>query len=217
VEGDPTDDIRVTRRISAVWVRGARIDRGGYRAELARKQAETAARESAAKAAIAAGVISNFDDMSTKTPFGAGWSETTDRIAGGKSTVALKVVSGGAHDSRGALRISGQITSDSRHPWAGAMFSPGSSPMSPADLSSKRVVAFSVKGDGKTYRVMLFSQRRGFRPSVKTFTATAEWRDVRFPIADFEGLDGRDIIGIAVVAGPREGAFEFEVDQVRLE
>jgi hypothetical protein len=166
-------------------------------------------------ASIGDGAISNFDDGTEHTGFGAGWSPSTDKMVGGGSSVTLAVVSGGANGTR-ALRVAGKVVTGAPHRWAGAMFFPGTRPMAPADLSSKKAIGFAVRGDGKTYSVMLFSQSRGFVPAIQTFVAKPTWQVVQFPFAAFDGLDGHDLMGIAIVA-TTPGAFQLDLDDVRLE
>jgi len=87
--------------------------------------------------------------------------------------------------------------------------------MAPADLSARTGLSFVARGDGKTYSVLLFSKSRGFRPAFQTFTATAAWQTVSFPFSAFDGLDGHDLMGIAIVA-TTPGAFQLDLDDVKL-
>jgi hypothetical protein len=102
------------------------------------------------------------------------------------------------------------------YPWAGAMFQPGPKPMAAADLSAARGFTFQARGDGAVYRVMVFSHGRG-RPSMYDFVAGSKWTQYRLTFqGNFDGLDGSDVMGIAFVAGPKPGAFHFQIDQVEL-
>jgi len=47
VDGDPTTDIKATRRIAGVWKQGVPIDRAAYRAEVARQNEAMAKLKSA--------------------------------------------------------------------------------------------------------------------------------------------------------------------------
>ena len=82
-------------------------------------------------------------------------------MAGGESEVAHALVAGGAGESRGALRVSGQIRPGFAFPWAGMIFFPASQPMQPVDLSSRKELVFRVRGDGRSYHAMLFSGASG--------------------------------------------------------
>jgi hypothetical protein len=127
----------------------------------------------------------------------------------------MKVVPSGAEGSMGALQIDGNIVQNAIA-WAGAMFFPGPAPMSPANLSSKKGITFWTKGDGKSYRLMIYSQANGYIPKMQSFTAGPEWKKVTIPFSAFE-LDGHDLMGIFFGASSEGGPFRFSIDNVRLE
>lgn len=206
VNGDPTKDITATRDIAGIWKAGVAFDRAAFAKTIADANASYGVKPAGAEK----GVVSDFNDRTTKTSYGAGWSVTTDAIAGGTSTAEMKVVDG-------ALKISGTIVGPLPHAWAGAMFSPGAQMFQPVDLSSKKAIRFRAKGDGQTYRVMVFAQSKGYAPLVKTFVAGVEWAEHEFPIASFDGLDGKDLTAIIIAGGPKPGAFQLHVDDVRVE
>jgi imidazolonepropionase-like amidohydrolase len=212
VEGDPTADILDTRRIASVWKSGDLVDQAARRAEVA-----------ALREALAAGdrgqdlsLISDFDAGEPAAEFGSGWEVSTDRLMGGASDAAIAVVEGGAEGTAGSLRIAGELKAGSQFPWAGAMFYPGEQPFAPRNLSAKRAIVFRTRGDGGTYRVMLFAQSLGRIPAMRPFTAVPEWTTHRFEFAQFNNIDGSDVMGILFSAS-REGMFEFQIDDVRIE
>jgi len=205
VNGDPSKDITATRDIAAVWKGGVRFDREAFGKQIA----EANAAFGAAPEGLAAGLISDFNDGTTNSAFGAGWMVTTDSIVQGKSTAALSVVDG-------ALDVRGTIVGPLPYAWAGAMFSPGPQTMAPADLSSKKAIRFRAKGDGKTYRLMVFAVSKGRTPMMSTFTAGPEWSEQAFPFAEL-GTDAKDITMIIVAGGPAPGEFALQLDDVRLE
>jgi hypothetical protein len=129
----------------------------------------------------------------------------------------MEVVAGGAEGSRGALQVTGEVMAGFAYPWSGAMFSPGATPMAPANLSSKKSIQFWAKGDGQTYRIMIFATRLGFQPAAQTFIAGPEWKQFTMPIASFGGLDGSDLMAIVWAAGPKTGAYSLWLDNVRLQ
>lgn len=150
VKGDPALDITATRDIVAVWKTGAEADRATFRAAVQKeKQESAAAKASPPPPGSESGLISDFEEGTTATKFGAGWSVSTDALANGKSTAELKCIAGGAEGSKGALEVSGTISDAFAFPWAGALFSPGSAPMAPANLSSKKAIHFWIRGDGR--------------------------------------------------------------------
>jgi len=87
--------------------------------------------------------------------------------------------------------------------------------MQAANLSSKKELRFHAKGDGKTYRVMIFSESKGMMPLQKTFTAGPEWSEVTMPWTAF-GIDGSDVMAIIFAGGPQPGPFALQVDEVAL-
>ncbi|GBD32151.1 D-hydantoinase/dihydropyrimidinase [bacterium HR33] len=215
VEGDPTTHVADTRAIVAVWKEGRKFDRDSLRKEISLALEGRANAPPALPFGTGGILVSDFDDGTTKAAFGS-WSSTTDAMAGGKSTAVLDVAEGGAEGTPGALKVHGEIAPGLMYAWAGAMFFPGDRPMSPANLASASGFSFYARGDGKTYRVLLFTQKGGAFPAVSTFTAGAEWQEVSFTWQQLQGGDGSDVVGIAIVAGPDPGPYEFWIDQMRI-
>jgi hypothetical protein len=211
VAGDPTKDIRATRAIAGIWKGGHAIDRAAFAAAVAAEKA----RAQSAPEALAAGIISDFEEGTLSPRFGTAWMGSTDRFAGGTSTGDIKVTDGGARSSKKALLISGTINSGFTYPWSGAMWSPGRQPMQPVDLSAKTGIRFWSKGDGGTYRVMVFAQAKGMTPVQQEFVAGADWREHVMPWSAF-GLDGKGVMAVIFTGGPKAGAFQFQVDDVVL-
>jgi imidazolonepropionase-like amidohydrolase len=216
VNGDPTADITATRSIVAVWKAGVELDRESYRAVLDKAKKAAAQSLASPPAGLESGLISDFDDAATpRTRFGSGWVISTDSFRGGQSTAQMKIVGGGAEGSKGALEIEGIIVQSSVA-WSGAMFFPGPAPMSPVNLSGRKAITFWARGDGKSYRLMVYSQSNGFIPKMQTFTATAEWKKITIPFSDFE-TDGHDVMGIFFGAWAEPGPFSLTIDNVKLE
>lgn len=211
VRGDPTRDITATREIVGIWKGGVRFDR----TELSRAVASAEAAAARIPAGAEDGLVSDFDAGTMATRFGAGWAISDDKMANGRSSATTTVVSGGANGSSHALRVAGDISNAVPYAWAGAMFSPGATMMAPTNLSSKREIRFWARGDGGTYRVMVFAQSKGFTPMSQNFVTTTEWKEYVIPISAFSGIDGKDLMALLFVGGPRPGAFEFFVDDVR--
>jgi hypothetical protein len=211
VSGDPSNDITATRAIEGVWKAGVRAEREGFAQAVA---AATAAMEREPGGA-ASGLVSDFDGDTINANFGAGWAITTDGMAGGKSEAAMNVTKGGANESAGALAITGTISAALPYAWGGAMFSPGPQMMAPANLATKKEVRFWAKGDGKTYRVMIFAESKGYTPLMQSFVTGSEWKEYVFPLSAFGGIDGHDLMALMFVGGPQPGPFAFQVDDVR--
>ena len=149
--------------------------------------------------------------------FGFGWVVSTDSFVGGKSTAEIKVQQGGVESSKGSLSITGVIEDRPMRRWAGAIFYPGSAPMMAVDLSSKKSISFWTKGDDKTYIIMLFLQSKGFTPVGRPFVGGSDWKRYEFPLNDFAGSDGHDLMGVFFGAGGQVGKFSLQVDNVRFE
>ena len=198
VKGDPTATIAVTRDIAGVWKAGNAL-----------ASTETAP-------PLAAGDISDFEDGTAKAAFGSGWLSTADKVAGGKSEAEIKVVAGGANGSNYSLLVEGEVRPGFVFPFAGAAFFPAAKPMEPANLSAAKSIRFRAKGDGKTYRVMVYTRAGGYMPGMKTFAAGPEWTEYTFPLSDFNGTDGHDITAISFAAGPEPRKFSFQIDDVGL-
>src|SRR5579864_2903395 len=163
------------------------------------------------------GVVSTFDDGKVSANYGS-WIVNTDAMSGGKSTSSMKVVQPGANGSTGALQVDGEIVPGAQFTWAGVMFSPGSAPMEPANLSSKKEIGFWAKGDGRTYSLVVLTQSRSGQngmPAMTSFVAGPEWKEYSFPFSRFQ-TDGGDLAGLAFVASQKPGKFEFEIDQVEI-
>jgi hypothetical protein len=208
VNGDPTRDVTATRAIVGVWKGGVPVDREGF----ARAIATARAAATRGVSGLVGGVVSDFEKGLTAA-LGT-WMPSPDSFAGGTSTGDVTVVDGGVNGGH-ALSVAGTITATVPHAWYGAMWSPGATMMAPADLSAKPGFAFQARGDGKTYRVMVFSQGKGMMPLVRTFVAGPEWRQVQLAWSDF-GITGNDVIGIVFAGGPQPGQFAFLIDDLRL-
>ena len=204
VEGNPLDDIKDTRRILGVWKDGHALDR---QVALNRIVKEREERQQLLDSGTR--LISDFDE-SIKSEFGAGWSSSTD----GKSTGSIDVAEGGANGSRRSLRVSGNVR-DGAGAYSGAWFAPGAIQAFPADLTAHKTLSFWVKGQRDTHAVMIFAQGLPRGRSSKRFTTTGTWTQVRFDLADFNGCDGRNVLGIWF-GSHASGEFEFLLDEVAL-
>ncbi|HQF99009.1 MAG TPA: hypothetical protein PLX98_11490, partial [Candidatus Aminicenantes bacterium] len=78
-----------------------------------------------------------------------------------------------------------------------------------------KALSFRARGEGKTFAVMVYAQSFGFIPKVAIFPAGLEWKEIVLPFEKF-GLEGFDIMGIAIGATATPGPFWLEIDDVRL-
>ncbi len=198
VTGDPTSGIAATQKIAGVWKAGVAL-----------ASTETAP-------PLGAGELSDFEDGTTKAAFGFGWLSTADQVAGGKSEAEIKVVPGGASGSKYSLLVEGEVRPGFVFPFAGAAFYPAEKPMEPANLSGAKSLRFRAKGDGTTYRVMVYTRAGGYMPGMQTFAAGPEWAEYTFPLKAFNGTDGHDVTAISFAAGPEPRKFRFQIDDVGL-
>lgn len=209
VRGDPTGDITTSRDIVAIWKAGKEIDRP--------RLVEDAELEySRGPAGSESGLVSDFDDGTTRTKFGFGWLASVDTMAGGRSAAEMRVVEGGANQGRGCLLICGQVNPALPRPWAGAMLYPGRTPFLPANLSMKKQIRFWTKGDGGTYRVTMHTWNHGLHRASQMFLAGTQWKEESFSFSQF-GTDGHAVLGMYFGAGPTPGKFAFQIDDVRIE
>jgi imidazolonepropionase-like amidohydrolase len=211
VEGDPTRDITATRRIVEVWKDGqsANALRGARREQVAQERGG-----STRQGLPADGRISQFSAAKLASPFGSGWMPSTDQYAGGKSTVKLTVLPA-LPDGQVPLAVQASVAPGLPYAWSSVAFMPGAQPMQPADLSAARVLRFKVRGDGKTYQVMLMGAANN-RPSSVPFVAGKEWEDISVPLSAFAGIDPAAVAMLAFSAGPQPGEYRFELADVRL-
>jgi imidazolonepropionase-like amidohydrolase len=204
VEGNPLDDVGASDDIVAIWKDGRRFDRPRHLSPDG---------SAAGLPKVSTGVVSTFDGGELDARFGS-WSSSTDAIAGGKSTVALELVPGGAAGTPGALRIAGELARGFAFPWAGAFLSPGAAPFAPVDASSARAIAFWARGQSKL-SVMVFTQSGGQMPRVQEVVLGPEWQRHVLPLERFE-TDGSDLSAL-LFSGAELGPFELFVDEVALE
>jgi imidazolonepropionase-like amidohydrolase len=216
VKGDPTTDIKATRDIVSVWKLGVQVDRASYRASVEKTVQQSEAQKKApAPPGSEPGLISDFDEDKPSVKFGQDWQVSTDSFRGGKSTAEMKVVDGGAENSKGALQITGEVV-PGQVSWAGVIFFPGPTPMAPVNLSSKKAISFWARGDARSYCVMAFEQSAGYIPKTLAFNAESEWQKITLPLSRFE-TDGHDLMGIFIGACSPPGHFKLEIDNVRME
>jgi beta-glucosidase len=165
------------------------------------------------------GMVSNFDDGKVVANFGM-WIPAGDSMNGGKSTSTLAVVEPGAEGTKGALQVNGEVIGGQSVPFsfAGALYSPGTPPMQPTNLSSKKGISFWAKGDGKSYTLVVLTEERNGRdgpPAMTTFVAGPEWKQYTFPFSTFE-TDGSDLTGLGFVHAQEPGKFQFQIDQLEI-
>ena len=173
-------------------------------------------------AAPAIALIADFDQGSETASYGVGWNASGDDMRGGDSKISQRLVEGGAHQSRAALEITGEVGTAIQYPFAGTSFLPngsGSDDFSKTgymDYSARSTLSFQVRGDGKTYTVMLMGPRLDAIPAMYGFVATQDWQEVRVPLKGLSGLDLQRVKLISI-GTMTPGPFRMQIDDVRLE
>jgi len=205
VEGDPTVEIAATRRIAGIWRGGHRFDRDGYRARVA-----AAPRDAGPEAPHGElGMVSDFE-AGPAASFGRSWAAS----AGPGSKAAIAVVAG-AHGSKGALGITGEVVANAKT-WAGATWMPGAKAFAPVNLSGKQGFSFAARGDGKPYVVMVFARKRRLVPAVQPVQPGATFATMSFTWSQFDDLDGKDVAAI-FIGGIAPGPVDLAIDDFRLQ
>lgn len=208
VEGDPSSDIAASRAIVGIWKNGHAVAR----------DPAAAAGAGPAGPAPAGPLLSAFDDGTFDATSGS-WHPTTDRMLGGTSDVAHRILADGAAGTGGALEITGEVRQGASQwtMWSGMMWMLGAEPMAPVDLSGRSELVFHARGDGRDYHVMLFSGPEAHAmPAMRAFRAGPEWEEVRMPLEGFANADPARLRAIAFTAGAPAGSFGFRIDQVEL-
>ena len=204
VKGDPLKDVTSLRNIVSIWKGGVPVTRRVASSEVTDTPVPTTT-----------GVVSDFEKAEVTADFGAGWQVSTDSFMGGKSSARMRIADGGANGTKRSLEITGTVAAGAPYPWAGAMFFPAATPMTPANLSRFKEIVFWARGDGGEHQLMVFATRLGNIPANHAFTAGPEWREHVVPLAKLSGLDGSDIKGILFSAGAKPGPFTLSIDEVR--
>jgi imidazolonepropionase-like amidohydrolase len=213
VEGNPLADIAATRHIVEVWKDGEPTSALRER-QRARVAQELVQKKSAPLALPADGRVSLLADGKLASPLGIGWVPSDDAIMRGHSKVKLDVREGDV-PGHAVIGVEAQVAEGFAFPWAGVGFLPGAKPMQPADLSAARVIRFKTRGDGRTYQLMIMAQGTSM-PVSQPFTAGAEWTEVSMALSSFQGIDPAAVVMLGFHAGPKPGAYRFEIADVRL-
>lgn len=191
VDGDPSSDIGDSLSIHSIYKNGHRVARKGATVE-------------PAGITVISNKLSDFSH-NLSNPSGMMWSKTDDSMNSGSSAAQLKLVD----DS---LEISAQVNQGFMFPWAGAaVFGENT-----VDISDYNSLEFKVRGTAGSYRVMTFSGDQMGAPPTQTFEVQEEWQTLNFMLADFPGLIKERLNGLAIVAGPAPGQFEYYLKDVKL-
>jgi Complex I intermediate-associated protein 30 (CIA30) len=173
-------------------------------------------------------VIADFDGEKLETSSGLSpWYYADDQL-GGTSDVRGSLIHPGAESSRGALRLSFNLTNDFPAPFAAAWAMVGPEGLA-TDLSAYRGVRFygrSKDGTAFTCGVVHFT-KMVMRYAVP-FEVRSEWTLVELPFDKFQAIgptggpmpnappiDPKAITSVGFAVAPdRRGPFELDVDRV---
>ena len=160
------------------------------------------------------GLVSDFESDPISR-FGFGWVKSTDEFIDGTSEVVIAVADVGAHGSARALRITGEVRTNDRAQWAGAMYFPGPMAMAAANLTSLPMLSFAARGTPGSYDAVLFTQVEGLGDTRIAFELDEQWREVQIDLRTL----GAPLYGVTGIFIGRSdpGKFECFLDDVRLD
>lgn len=214
IEGDATKDILQTRNLVEVWKNGVPTTklREARRASVV-AEATAAASQVTLPADGRVLTLSNAGGKVTMTaPVGV-WTETTDAIMGGKSSVKLEQT-GVAPNGQPALVITGDVKQGAFGQWSGVSYMPTPS-FSPADLSAANTLKFYARGEGAAFGLMGFSKAGGQMPAMAPIKVGAEWSEVAVPFSAMRGFDAKGTMMLAITS-LQPGSYRLEIADVRL-
>lgn len=214
IEGDATKDILQTRNLVEVWKNGMPTSKL-REARRATVQAGLAG-ASTPITLPADGLILALSSVDGKlqmgAPFGL-WSEATDAIMGGKSSVKLEL-GGTAPNGQPALKMTGEVQAGAFGQWSGVSFMPAQS-FAPINLSNANMLKFWARGEGPGFAIFGFSKAGGQMPSVAPITVTGEWTEIAVPFTALPKFDAKGTNMLAIEAMV-PGRYRLEIADVRL-
>ncbi len=201
IDGDPYTDINATLNIAAIVKNGFPVQRGEVDADRSTMSRWTQTN------------LGTFDEnfSVSGTP---GWTTTTDEIAGGRSQISLSHETDA--DENGVMVVNADITPDFFVPWAGAFLPLSTDFAAGFDLSGYEAIEFTASGTPGDYRLMAFMPDGAGAPPSGLFSLSEEQKLIRVRFQDMPGLDPTSITGLAIVAGPKAGKYQFVIDNVTL-
>lgn len=191
LNSNPLQNIIATRDIASIYKNGHRVIRQNKE-------------DSNALAPILSPILSDFS-VGLNAPANLVWSKTDDSMAGGKSTVMIKL-------NNQRLLIDASVKPGFMFPWAGA----GAFTDHPLSISNYRSLQFKVRGSQGQYQAMMFSATSVGAPPAQTIKVTDDWQTISLELKNFRGLDTSQFTGLAIVAGPTTGEFKYLLDDVKL-
>lgn len=203
LDGNPIDDISHTQNITHIWKNGIQFIRNTHDKSININKV------------IEAGLITDFNSSISKTTYGQGIIETTDQMAGGKSTVSLSLVERNENDQ--VLRVKGEVKSGFVFTWSGISFIPVLEQNQAVDMSQIKSLNFDVKAAENTteFSILLF-EKGSFQPKEVKLELSNSWQGYQVYLADFINTELTEISNISFVVTQKLGEFEFLIDNIEI-
>ncbi|RBP49611.1 amidohydrolase family protein [Arenicella xantha] len=192
LDNNPIENINATRNLHQIYKNGFAVNR-------------TTTSANVVSSKISSGYLSQFA-QDLNGPSNLNWATTDDRMTGGNSSTKLR-------RTNGVLEVQANVQQGFMFPWAGA----GLFGDTALDISDYHELSFMAKGSPGVYQALSFSGSMAGAPPAQTFNLTEEWQTFRLPLKQFHGLDSKQLIGFAIVAGPRPGKYKYSLKSVTLE
>lgn len=214
IEGDATRDIAQTRNLVEVWKNGLPTSklREARRASVLADASAIATQIALPADGRLLALSNNGGNVTMTAPVGV-WTETTDAIMGGKSSVKLEQT-GAAPNGQPALVITGDVKQGAFGQWSGVSYMPTPS-FTPADLSAANTLKFYARGEGTAFGLMGFSKAGGQIPAMAPIKVGAEWSEITVPFSAMRGFDPKGAMMLAITA-LQPGSYRLEIADVRL-
>jgi len=194
LNSSPQEDIKATRAIHSIYKNGSKVER----------TKAISVTQSPNNLRLHNPNLSNFGN-GLEAARQLTWSPSDDSIANGSSVATIEI-------DNAILKITAIVRQGFMFPWAGAsLFAE-----SPVDISDYSSLSFKVRGTIGQYQVLTFSGPQSGPPPSQSFKVSGEWQTVSMALSRFRGLDKTQLSGMAIVAGPRQGEFEYYLDDVKL-
>ncbi|MCF6193749.1 MAG: hypothetical protein L3J46_05380 [Kangiellaceae bacterium] len=103
-------------------------------------------------------------------------------------------------------------------PWSGLSFLPGESMQQGVDFSELGSITFDAKTttDSQIISVLIF-QQGSFQPFEQKVELNKFWKNYRVELASFAPLDLENVVNVSIVVNNKQGPFEFDLDNLKLE
>ena len=194
IEGNPLNNIDAIGSLVGVWKNGHAV-----KLELSTK----AASDTVPTAAIS----EPFNLLQSSSR----WIVSTDQFMGGNSVAEQQI-------SDTTLVVEGELRDGSAFPYAGTMWMASDVPMQAENLNGYRELRLTLSGNQASYRIMLFSgENINGMPIMRDFSAEQLAAGITLNLDELAGLDLGQLRAIGVFAADRPGAFEFTIEQARLD